>query len=348
MSTQRIVPLLALIVFALSSRASSQDVVVPSLSVRPAHEWTNVFAGKSVQLDCRVTSRNAGAVKVLWSVSVNRATIGRGERTINVEVDKPGDVSLTVDLPELRPGVVSPAALELTLVGPDEKQFQQTVELQVYSPEVTANRQQWLKSLDLAVFDPGKKTRATLDGMKIPYKAVDGPKPQLAGQVLIYGESLDITRLNASWQGALETAASGKRVIVLASKPGAIPLDGLLAAGEVGQTMVVPSSVSLRRNDLIREFDKRLDSTQWPVPGRLNAVSLNVTAKTQGSRVEFREDSTGWNWLDVRYPGGGRLIWTGVGLIESWEATPAARYLFMRLLEEMTDEKPEGGSKHAS
>ncbi|MBS0205598.1 MAG: hypothetical protein JSS49_22070 [Planctomycetes bacterium] len=349
MSTHRIVRLLLLsMLIGIISQASAQEVAPPPFTIRPSHAWTNLFAGRSVQFDCQVASRDAGLATMLWSVSLNRAVLRRGEIPVTMAPDKPVDVSVEFELPGIRPGVIVPAALELELVRPDGKRFSRTIELQVFSPEVTATREQWFKNLELSVFDPGRKTRATLDGMKIPYRTVDAPKPQLTGGILIYGEGMEAARLKVSWQGAIETAASGRRVIVLASNPGSIPLDGLLMPGEVGESAVVPGAVSLRRNDRIREFDKFLDSTEWPAPGQLNVASLNVLATPQGPRIEFRDEAAGWNWLDVRYPNGGRLVWTGVGLIESWETTPAARYLFVKLLEDLTDEKTEGGSKHGS
>jgi hypothetical protein len=131
-------------------------------------------------------------------------------------------------------------------------------------------------------------------------------------------------------------------VIVLASSGGSIPVDGLFTRRDGLSTGIV-----LRGNEVIRDFDKRLDFAEWPAPGRVVASSLHWTARGETPRIEFRDNSSGWPWLDLRYRNGGRLACVGFGVIESWEATPAARYLFLKLLEDVMIEKPElGGSKH--
>ncbi len=345
MSSHRIaVTVLILACVAFVRCAESQDAVVQPVSVRPTHGWTNVFAGKSTRFDCQVTSQAAGTATLYWSVSVERAVIGRGERALNLEANRATDVSLDLDFPELKSGLVVPAAVSLEVRTQGGMRAQRTVALHVFSPDIAANRAQWLKSLEVSLFDPAGKTSAALEVSHIPYRITDGPHgSQTTNGLIIHGEGIEPARQSASWQAAVASAASGRRVIVMASSGGVIPLDGVFMAND-GR----PTAVSLRRSDVIRDLDKRLDCVEWPAPGRLVAASLHWSVKGGAPVVEIRDDTAGWPWLDVRYPNGGRLVWTGLGLIESWETTPAARYLFVKLLEDVMIEKPEaGGSKHA-
>jgi hypothetical protein len=199
-----------------------------------------------------------------------------------------------------------------------------------------------LKSFEITLFDPAQKTATALAEAQIPYQLTDSPKGSGAA-LMVYGEGIEPSRQTACWQAAMDQAASGRKVILLASSGGHIDLTGLMTTSAVG-----PKAVLLRRSDVIRELDKRLDAKAWQAPGRIVASSLHWSVKGNSPQLDLREDQQGWPWLDVRYPNGGRLVWTGMGVIESWEATPAARYLFVKLLEEVMVEKPEsGGTKHA-
>jgi hypothetical protein len=221
---------------------------------------------------------------------------------------------------------------------------QKAVSLYVFSPDVAANRERWLKSLDITLFDPAKTTSSVLESSQIPHRLSDGPKGVDGRGVLIHGAGIEGGRIANSWQSALAAAASGRRVIVLASSGAMVPIDGLFVASDEG-----PASVSLRRSDVIREFDKRLDATEWTNPGKLVASSLHWTVRDGSPRLDLKDDAAGWPWLDLRYPGGGRLVWIGFGVTESWDSTPAARYLLVKVLEDLTNETPvTGGQRHAA
>ena len=327
---------------AVAQRGDAQDAATPPVSVRLAHGWTNVFAGKPTKLDCQVTSQAAGAATLYWSVSLDRAVIARSERAMNLEANRAAEVSLDVDFPELKPGLIVPAAVTLEVRTQGGLRAQANVVLHVFSPDVTANREQWLKSLEIALFDPAGKTGTAFEASRFPFRNIEGPEG--SNGLIVVGEGIEPARQDASWQAAIASASSGRRVIVMASPSGTNPLAEVFAANDRR-----PTAVSLRHSDVIRDLDKRLDTVQWPAPGRMVAASLHWTAKGDAPVIEIRDDSAGWPWLDVRYANGGRLIWTGMGLIESWETTPAARYLFVKLLEDVMIEKPEvKGSKHAA
>jgi hypothetical protein len=283
-----------------------------------------------------------GDATVYWSVSVERGVISRGERAVKLAPGQPGVVTIDVTFPELRPGLVVAGALSLEVRSRTGGRAEKAVPLFVFSPDVIAHRTEWLKSIEISLFDPAQKTAAALEASQIPFQLMDGPGPRGTG-LMIYGEGMEPGRQVNSWPSAVAAARAGRKVIVLASSGAGLPLDEVMAAGD--NALV---SASLKRNDFIRELDRRLDAGAWPEPARLVASSLHWTARSNAPRLELQPDAEGWSWLDLRYRNGGRLVWTGVGLIESWESTPAARYLFVKLLEDVMIEKPEsGGSKHA-
>ena len=310
------------------------------LSVGPAQRWTNVFAGRKSKLVFQGSATRAAQATLSWSVSVERGVIARGQQVLRLAAGQSENMSVEVEFPDVRPGLIVPGAISLDLRTSTGQQVTDQSVLYVFSPDVVSNRHEFLNSLNLSLFDPGQKTSAALTEAGIPFRLKESPQATAAG-LLVFGEGIEPARQAACWQAGLDAAASGRQVILLASSGGSQPLDGLLTAGKAS-----PLSVSLRRADVVRDLDRRLDAVAWPGE-KLAVASLHWSSRGNVPQLELRPDAAGWTWLDVKYPGGGRLIWIGLGVTESWDNTPAARYLFVKLLEKIVNEKPEaGGTKH--
>ena len=312
----------------------------PNVGVRRVDSWTTLFAGKPASMTCEVSSKQAGEATLSWSLVVSGGVIARGEKAVTLNADRAVEVAWDVDLPEVKPGLIVPATLRLAVHPQDGsakfEPVEEQVALSICSPDATTLRGEWLKSLDIVLFDPAQRTADLFERNRIPCRVADDPQcAGLTKGLILYGEGIDPARLDAVWSEAIEAASAGRRVLVLASPGAAVPMEGLLASSTDSLR-----SVSLKRNDIIRELDKRLDASAWPKPGRLVASSLHWTVRGEQPRVEFRDDAEGWPWLHVRHRNGGRLIWLGLGLVESWEATPSARYLLLKVLEELATDKP--------
>ena len=312
----------------------------PNVSVRRVDSWTNLFAGKPASMTCEVSSKQAGEATLLWSLVVSGGVVARGEKAVTLNVDRAVEVAWDVDLPEVKPGLIVPATLRLAVhprVGsPKFEPAEANTPLSICSPDATALRGEWLKSLDIVLFDPAQRTADVFERNRIPCGVADDPQcAGLTKGLILYGEGIAPARLDAVWGAAIEAVSAGQRVLVMASPGASVPMEGLLASSTDSLR-----SISLKRSDIIGELDKRLDATAWPKPGRLVSSSLHWTVRGEQPRVEFRDDAEGWSWLHVRHRSGGRLIWLGFGLVESWEATPTARYLLLKVLEELSIDKP--------
>ena len=312
----------------------------PDVSVRRVDSWTNLFAGKPAKMTCEVALKQAGEAALSWSLVVSGGVIARGEKAVTLNADRAVEVSWDVEIPEVKAGLIVPATLRLAVRpqagSPKFEPVVADVSLSVCSPDATALRSEWLKSLDIVLFDPAERTADAFERSGIPCRVAG--EPQCAGLtkgLILYGEGIGPARLDAVWAAAVEAASAGRRVLVMSSPNATVPIEGLLASADDSI-----HSVSLKRNDVIRELDKQLDATAWPKPGRLAASSLHWSVRGGQPRIEFRDDAEGWTWLQVRYRNGGRLIWLGFGLAESWEATPTARYLLLNVLEELSTDKP--------
>ena len=143
-------------------------------------------------------------------------------------------------------------------------------------------------------------------------------------------------------QAMVKAAARGVPVLCLAPGEGAIALPGA-----ADQDLPAPSAVVLRREDVIQDLDKRLDSVAWPPLGEISISRLAITGDRQRVMVEAgdagrrEEPARGWPWLEARYGAPrGRLIVCGFGIVRHWKAGPAPRYLLAQLLAQLAAQKP--------
>ena len=107
-----------------------------------------------------------------------------------------------------------------------------------------------------------------------------------------------------------------------------------LPGAEEEETASPPGAVALRRADIVTGLDKRLTADDWRGTNAIMS-SLHPSAEKRRVEGEWRKDTTGWSWLDVRWPGGGRLIGCGIGVIGAWDQGPAPRYLLSAILDEL-------------
>lgn len=322
------------------------DAAEQDLRVRRVDSWTNLFAGKPVSMACEVSSLQTGDATLSWSLVVSGGVIARGEKGVTLNADRTEEVAWEIDMPEVKAGLIAPATLQLAVRrqggSPPSEPVETLIGLSIFSPDATVLRSEWLRSLDIVLYDPARRTSNAFERAGVPCRVVDDPQcGGLTAGLILYGESLEAARLEAVWTAAVAAAAAGRRVLVMASPGATVPMEGLLASSTDSLR-----SVSLKRTDIIRELDPRLDATAWSKPGRLVASSLHWRVLGEQPCVEFRDNAEGWQWLDVRHRSGGRLIWLGFGLVESWDATPTARYLLLKVLEDLATDKPVVEGKH--
>ncbi len=330
---------LVLLFTGIAANACDPLADKPAVQVALAHPWTNLFAGRSTKVDCVITSQQARDATLFWSLSVDRAVIARGEQAVALLPDQPETALLELQIPDVREGLILPATLQLDVhprAGvPKLEPVTNSVALQVFSPDATAQRNEWLKSLDIVLFDPAKRTADAFKRSGIPCRIADEPRcHELTNGLVIYGEGIEPSQLAATWQAANEAAESGRQVITLSSPGISLPSEDVLESRN--QSLL---SVALHGREMITKLDQNLDAKLWPTPGRLVTSSLQMTSKDDVPQVQFRNDENGWHWLDVRYHSGGRLVWLGFGIIESWDATPAARYLLLRIFEHVSKQQ---------
>jgi hypothetical protein len=148
---------------------------------------------------------------------------------------------------------------------------------------------------------------------------------------VIVGEGISFKDELELMPALVRAAQRGVRVLVLAPAAGNFLLPG--SDGEAAADHLV-----LRRQDVIRKLDKKLDAVAWPPEGKIVASALTVKADEGKVVAEVVPAGKGWPWLAIEFPEkNGRLAVCGFPLIGAWEASPTPRYLLSAILDHLTD-----------
>jgi len=313
--------------------------------IKRMEAWGCVFGGRKVELHFAVEARRAIEGRAAWGLAVERGTVARGETAVVAGPQKPGQVTVRLDLPEAREGVVVPAVLSLAVESPARAGIPlASVEkrLWIFPENPFAQRTRWLEQLDIRLFDPGQKTQRVLEKMKVPFRAtrnVDSLAALDKGFVII-GEGTSLAEYRGLAKVMVTAASRGVPVICLAPSGGEMAMPG-----SEGSDLPAPATIILRRNDAVSALDKRLDALAWPADG--NAVASRLVLKGDRNRVvaEVGAAEAGWPWMEISFPARrGKLVVCGFAVVRKWDEGPVPRYLLLRLMEHLAAE-PSGGAE---
>ncbi|MGD9612567.1 MAG: hypothetical protein AB7V22_06650 [Kiritimatiellia bacterium] len=288
--------------------------------------WLNggfaAFGGTSATWRVEAIGPRAAEGHVVWSLEAGGGVLARREQSVRLEPGAPASVDIAVDLPEVRAGVVAEGRLQVALLDENRQPLAELEQpIYVFGRDPAAERKQWLRELDLRLFDPSGETARRLDELGWPYRRIANPAAfaALGGGTLIVGEGCSLRENRGLLDAAIRAAASGARVVVLA------PADGAFAPPGPAEGRPGPAALHFRSAEFVCELDKRFD-----VPPARAAFRLDVTrAGTEVAVVP----SGGWAFVEARWGNGGALTLAGPGVLETWESSPVPRHLLVRLLE---------------
>jgi hypothetical protein len=205
----------------------------------------------------------------------------------------------------------------------------------IFPRDPWSDEKEALKKADIRLFDPDGKTAAALDELSVPYKAIRsaGAIGEITNGIVIVTEGISFAENRGLAAALAQAATAGACVICLAPREGLVELPG---CGD--DAIAKKPSLALRQNEVITEFDKRLDADAWP-DGPAIASSWHPSADRRRIEGEWRADAQGWPWIVAIFNGGGSLTYCGFGIVRSWEKTPAARFLLAAILKDGTAEK---------
>jgi hypothetical protein len=299
----------------------------------------NVFGEEESEFKFRVETQRAVKGRVTWRLAVGTATVKAGEVDLNADANAPADVSFKIAVPPVKDGVVLQTQLTVNVL--EDKQTKPLAsfaqDVWVFPKDAFADRSEWLKNLKITLYDPKGDTAKVLTAAKVPFEEardVDALAAVKEG-VVIVGEGVSF-KDERGLAGVLHKLPSaGVVVLILAPSGGEVTIPGV--GGPAGGL----EDVSLRR-EIVRKLDKRLDPGGWLPDGKVIASSVTIKMGEETVGGEVSSGPGGWPWIEARaQTGKGRWAFCGVGIIAKWDAGPTPRFLFVRMLEYLTDSETE-------
>ncbi len=316
---------------ALVNMASAAE---PKISARIQEQWSCVFGGGEVVFHARVSSPDAFEGRLGWRFFEDARTIERGELNVSIGAGMTDVAEIRFMVPEVKPGVIYEAKLALSLIGENDKQeaADDEIPIRIFTENPFHDRMKWLEGLDIIIFDPEETTGEALSKLDVPFKPVKNIDA-LAGMkkgFVIIGEGVSMREYRALPEQILRLASDGATVLCLAPADGEIPLAGV-------DGLVEPSFLAFRREDIIRNLDKRLDAKTWPPDGKLQAGGLKLTGERGVVLAQMTDDAAAWPWIEARF-GKGRIVICCFSIMEKWESGPTPRFLLERILSYLNEE----------
>jgi hypothetical protein len=280
------------------------------------------FGGTSATWRVEASGARIAEGHVAWSLEVGGGVIARREQSVRLDPAAPASVEIAVDLPEGRAGVVAEGRLQVALL--DERR-QPLAELEqpvfVFGRDPAVERKQWLRELDLRLFDPSGETARRLDELGWLHRRIANPAAfaALGGGTLIVGEGCSLRENRGLMDATIRAAEGGAHVVILA------PADGVFAPPAPAEGRPGPVALHFYGPEFVRELDKRFDMLPARAAFRLGGTRV-------GAEVAVVSED-GWAFVEARWANGGALVLAGPGLLETWETSPVPRHLLVRLLE---------------
>jgi hypothetical protein len=317
--------------------AAGDDAVV----IEPADARTNYFACRAAECDTVIRGGVAVEGSLIWALAAGNRVLANGA----VPVRHPGrgatNAVVSVQLPAGRDGVVADAVLTTVLADAAGNRLgAATRKVRIFPADPFFDRRRWLESLRIAIIDPEGRTERLLTAAGVPLMLTrsDADIAALQPQVILVGEGLawaDHPRLAVD---LVHLCGRGVNVLCLAPASGTFPLPG----NDDPLADARATRLTLRRADVVADFDERLDWRDWSAAGATVVSRLAIVADREAVVARAGGTPAGWPWLEARFgareegPPTGTFLVCGLGIVAHWEETPAARYLLAALLTRLT------------
>jgi len=308
----------------------------PDVTIVSAGAPGNVFGDAASAFPLRVEALNGIKGRLIWRLAAGTATIKAGEAAIEAGPNAPGEITIKIAIPPIKDGAVLAAKLTISVFEAGKAKPTATHEREVWIfPQSTfADRTEWLKKLKIALYDPKGPTAKLFAAEKIPFEEIrDADAVEaLKDGVLIVGEGLALDDEKGLVAAIKKAAASGTTVLCLAPISGELAIPGIGSADGLEELTF--------RKGIVRKLDKRLDPDGWLPDGKAIASTLSLRKGDDSAVGEIKLGPGGWPWAEAQSASGkGRWAFCGLAIVAKWEAGPTPRFLFVKMLEYLTETK---------
>jgi len=311
----------------------------PAVTIRLQEPWSNVFAGKEAVFHVSLAAIEPFEGRLAWRFSADGRTLSRGESVAKAGPTAIGTVEVRVNVPDVKPGVVMQTSLSVSASKAESDIAIAVLDrtLWVFPEDPFTGRTEWLKKINIRLFDPVGTTAKLFTDARVPFaeiRSVDALTAIEAG-TLIVGEGVSLKEYRGLAENLIKAAAAGRPVLCLALDNGEmqLPVSGDPAVPQ-------PASLVFHQQDIIKELDKRLDAAGWKGNGKASASGLKLRGDRGPVMAEVSRDVGMWPWMELVFEKeNGKLIVCGFGIVGAWAETPTPRFLMLKVLEHASGNK---------
>ena len=311
----------------------------PAVTIRLQEPWANVFAGKETVFHATLATIEPFDGRIAWRFSADGRTLSRGESAVKAGPTATGTVEVRINVPAVKPGVIMQTTLSVSAsqAGSDKEVAIVDRTLWVFPEDPFTGCTEWLKKLNIRLFDPVGTTAKLFTDASIPFaeiRSVDALTSIEAG-TLIVGEGVSLKEYRGLAENLIKTAAVGRPVLCLALDNWEMQLP---ASGD--PALPQPTSLVFHQQDIIKELDKRLDVEGWKGKGKVTSSSLKLRGDRGPVMAEVSRDAGMWPWMELGFEKeNGKLIVCGFGIVGAWAESPTPRFLLLKVLEHVSGSK---------
>lgn len=287
--------------------------IVLAVTLDTSDQPQNGFSGAETEYRVKVYGEANERVTLRWRLDFNRAALAHGVTDMALDRAGSGESRFELRIPETKPGVVLKTNLHISI-----GKISATTPFWIFPKDAFLDRIEWLKSLELLLYDPSKTTKNALKG--IPTTGVANLESLEEG-ILLVGDG--VTLRTELFEALTVCASKGIPVICLAPN-----FKGLTLTGKIAGFRITSRS----------GFDDRLDRLPEPKSYALVARRNQLVLRTaehddlvQGSfiRIGIGESDT-------------PILVLGENIVTHWDEHPAASFLLFALLEKLDSTREKG------
>jgi hypothetical protein len=315
-------------IFALNIALCAEDV--PKITLSP--NCQTFYAGREHTLT--ITADKFTGERLSWNLRYAGRRLAAGERQIPAN----GEIKITFNFPKLNEGVIAEVEFSCFAGEKMEKDVKLNREIKkklyFFHSNPFVGQKETFKKMNIGVWEAGDK-----EELSTLFKKLDLPFAKIADPANFTGEVLVVSGLDFDENpGISETLANlaetGKKVIILP------PVSGSFANFAKESNALI-----LRKNDIIKEFNKKFDSKNWNGTDSTEK-SLRISQIDDTPSLKVVEKSGGFTFAEIRYKAAAyagnkkknyKIILTTWDIVKDAEVSPTPLYLLKNILTIITD-----------